>query len=183
MPLPPIAPNNTGRLFVDYSANGRAHTVQFRYATAGAPTTGFLEAVDDLFIVANALMPSNWTFIGWRYVAQGSIVSVPVPGAPTPFAGLITPKTGEAPAFYTLVGRTPGGRKLRATLLGAGYSPADENVSLADYRWQASENAQVAALIDAWEALPPVGVDGQTAAVYPYINLGYNVYWQKQVRS
>lgn len=181
--MAPLPPNSTGRVFVDYTANGREHTVQFRYSGAGAPDTSFLEGLDDVFIEMNPYMPSDWTFLGWRYVADGNVVSVDLPGGPTAFNGAGVPVVGEAPAFLSFIGRSLGGRRLRVYFLGTSASPADDGGDFADYRVDFTESPGLLDVVNAMTAAGVVAIDGGPPAWKNYANLGYNAYWQRKVRS
>ncbi len=180
--MPPLPVNNTGRVFVDYVANGRSHTGQFRYSGTGAPTEGFLESLDDIFLALNPLMPEDWAFTGWRYSAAGLDYSVPLAGAPTTFNGAASVSQGRAPAFYSIVGRSPEGKRARIYLLGAGFSPAESGGFLGNYRWTSAENGQVADVLNAVIASNIVAIDGLAPAWKNYFNLGYNAYWQGAIR-
>jgi hypothetical protein len=181
--MPSLPQNSTGRVLVDYLANGRNHTVQFRYAGGGAPDNTFLESVDDFLISCNPLMPSDWTFLRARQVWQGGTISTPLSFAPTPFAGIRTPQVYELPAFVSFIGRTTGGRRTRIYLLGAGFDPSESGGVGADYRIRAAENTSVAAAISTLSGSPVVGIDGLDPLWYSYVNAGYNAYWQRQARG
>lgn len=181
--MAPLPENNTGRLFIDYNANGRPHTLMLRYANAGAPTPLFLFDVDNWLQTLNPLMPTDWSFGSWRYSAQGTNFSVPLAGAPTAFQGIRTPRAYEGPAFITFVGRTLGGRRARVFLLGAGFDPSEAGGQAEDYRINAAEFAPAAVAIDALNNTGVVGIDGLEPAWYQYLNAGFNAYWQRKSRS
>lgn len=181
--MAPLPVNNTARFWVDYRANGRAHTLMARYNGSAEPDVSFVEGLDDWLIACNGLMPTDWQFIGWRYAVQGSDISVPYAGVPTTFAGIRTPAAYEAPAFISFIGRSPGGRRVRLYLLGAGFDPAEAGGQASDYRIYATENAAVDGAIDALIAWDPVAVDQQGANWKSYVNAGFNAYWQRTVRT
>lgn len=182
--MAPLPANNTSRLFIDYSANGREHTLMLRYPDdTSPPDSTVLEGIDDFLIACNPLMPTNWVFQGWRYSLEGSLVTLPLGGAPTTFAGTATAVTAEAPAYITFVGRSVLGRRARIFLLGAGFTPAQEQGTLSDYRLYRSENAAVDAAYIALEASLVQAIDDANIDWYNYANLGYNAYWQRAVRA
>lgn len=181
--MAPLPTNNTGRLVVKYSANGREHSIMFRYAGGGAPGVDFIERVDDFFIAANWVMPTDWTFIEWFYYEEGLNVSVPLSGAPTPFAGGLTPFQSSMPGFVSCIGRGTSGRRARLYLLGAAYSPAAAIGDTGDYRVYGSEESNIAALIFAATQLEVVTIFGDAVFWKDYVNLGFNAYWQRQGRG
>lgn len=185
MPLPPLVPANTCRLYVDYKANGREHTVQFRYGGiegAGPPPTAFLAGVSDFLNACEAFMPTDWQSLGARYSEVGSNVSLPI--TPLSFGpGVIGVWAGEAPAFVSFVGRSSGGRRTRVTLLGAGLAPGDEGGVTSDYRATVAESGAIATARTQLIAAGVQAVDGLPVTWYAYANLGYNAYWQRAVRS
>lgn len=183
--MAPLPVNATGRYWVDYLANGREHSVMFRYDGSeldGAPTTAFIAEVSDFLQAMEALMPLDWAILGARASAPGTTISLPVT-APAAVTGTWTVQAAEAPAFLTFVGRTSGGRRSRVTLLGTGVSPAGEGASYVDYRVLASELTTVATAIAQLEEGSFVGIDGLPITWYPYANSGYNAYWQREMRG
>lgn len=182
--MAPLPNNNTNVLYIDYAANGREHTAQFRYAgPAAPPSASFLEGIDDLLIECNPFMPTNWTFIGWRYRAVGTNFSIPITGSPTAFAGTGVANVTEAPGFIGVPGRSEGGRRNRFYLLGSSYTPVGEGSTAGDYRTNAAEDPLVGDLLAALSAADLVAIDGLQTNWKPYMNLGYNAYWQRAVRG
>lgn len=181
--MAPLEPNSTGRVFVEYIANGRGHTVSFRYTEDGPPPSGTLEAIDEFLIACNALMPEDWTFDSWRYQARGSDISLPLGGSPTPFDGLRTPRAYELPAFVSVIGRSTLGRRARIYLLGAGFDASEDGGLAANYRLTAAESAVVTAVVAAAASASPVAVDNSPVNWYNYLNVGYHSYWQRAARG
>lgn len=181
--MAPIAEDNTGRVFVDYKANGREHTVSFRYAGAGAPSAGFLTQVSGLMEDVNFAMPSDYTLIGASYASQGTNVRLPITVDGTGFAGAQGLNAGAAPAYLTAVGRSLEGRRWRAFWLGVTYNATLVGGVTTDYRVTAAENANVATLVADLTASDVVAIDAADISYYSYVNLGFNAHWQKAVRS
>jgi hypothetical protein len=181
--MAPLPSNNTGRLFVDYGANGHEHTVLFRYGGAGNPTVTFQDNLDNFLALMNPFMPTDWTFLGARVSPAGSNVSVPFAFVPTPFDGAVQMQAGEAPAFLSFVGRSGTGRRGRIYFLGCGISPANELGAHADYRLTGGESQSVAALLTQANVCDFLAVDGNEVIWNQYVNLGYHAYWQKRVRG
>lgn len=183
--MAPLPVNQTGRYWVDYIANGREHSVMFRYPgdeLDGAPTTAFIAAVSDFLQAMEPFMPTDWTITGARASAPGTAISLPV-DEPAAVTGVVVTNPGEGPSFITFVGRTSGGRRSRLTLLGAGTSPAQEQSNYVDYRLTAAENSTFATARAQLVEIGLVGIDELPVTWYTYANMGYNAYWQRQMRG
>ena len=183
--MAPLPKNNTAIYQVDYQANGRGHTVSFRYDDGGVPTApdiAFLAGVTVILNAAANYMPTNLSYIEARYIPSGASVSIPA-GLPLLLsAGIRSPNVGEAPAFLSVVGRSVGGRQARFFMLGQSFSPAEEGTYTSDYRITSSEDAGVAALVSALDISGVLAIDNDAPLWKVYMNLGYNAYWQKAVR-
>lgn len=192
MPLGPLPVTNTARYFVDYKANGVGHTMLFRYLApsgGGEPTSTFIARVATLFNDIKSLLPTDLTVSGARYAALGSTVSLPAT-APAAPAGTATPQAYQKPAYFSFVGRSRGGRRVRWTFLGAAYVSASA-AAANDYRVTSAENTAVATAvtnISGWCSLGGTdglyGIDGTANAIIkPYIDLGYSAYWTRTSRG
>jgi len=184
--MAPLPPNASGRLFVDYAANGQQHTVLFRYQDSGPiapPTSGFVESVDDVLTAMNTFMPSDWEFIGWRYSPVGTDYTVPLDGSPTAFNGAGGVNKGEVPAYVSWCGRAVENRRARITFLGASVSPAQEDTPYKDYRMTPADNAAVSTVLTALGSSFITAISMALPVWYPYANLGYNAYWQRKART
>jgi hypothetical protein len=184
--MAPLPDNNSGRYFVDYVANGREHTVMFRYpagALPNEPGIAFLESCREFLDEANAVMPSDYTLTGARYSASGTNFTVPLDtpvleGTPTG-----TPDLANAPAFWTFIGRTLGGRQSKVLLIGVAVDPNDGGTNEKNYRLTSAENGTVTTMVATLNASGQCAIDNLEPNWYPYVNLGYHAYWQKALRS
>lgn len=183
--MAPLPPESTSRYFVDYTANGRNHTAQFRYTSPedAAPGIPFQDAVDDFMQAIGSAMPTDYAILGYRFAETDSNVTNPVARTIATVSGIYTPHLSDAPAFLGFVGRTSGGRRVRMQLLGAGYDPSEIHGVADNYRVLASESSDFADMISALEAIGSKAIDGLTPSWKQYVNLGYNAYWQRQVRG
>lgn len=181
--MAPLPPENTGRVWVDYVAQGRQHSMQVRYGTPGAPGSDLLEALDDVLIALNPFMPEDWAFVDARYAVDGSTVSIPLVFTPTSFDGGQPVRLSSAPAFLSLVGRDTLGKRVRLYALGTSFGPDEEGGIATDYRLAITENVSAAALYSAVASSPFTTITGSDPAWKPYLNLGYNSYWQRKVRG
>lgn len=174
--------NNTGRVWMDYTANSNEHSMQFRYGGAGLPPPVFLSGLSDVLQAWDTFTPTDFQVNGWRYSVEGSTVSLPFNPGIVLTPGLWTPTPGFAPSYMTAVGRTNNGRRVRISLLGAGISAVGIDVDFGDYRITTAEDAGVLALYQQLISASIVGIDGAATNWYPYVNLGFNAYWQRESR-
>lgn len=181
--MAPLPANNTGRVKVKYVANGKTHVIAPRYAGTGAPTSGFLEGLDDVFIAANPFMPNDWAFVEWGYQEAGAAITVPLGGAPTAFAGTRVTKEWDKAAYGDVVGRDGLGRRVKLSLLGWAYAPDEDEPSGDGYRLYPSESVIVQPFLDAVQASEVVTITANTPVWKEYINIGYNAYWQRKLRA
>jgi len=186
MPLPPLDSNNTGRYWVDYTANGRAHTIMFRFPLpipGPGPGSTFLSDVVNFLEAIAPLMPTDFAVGDARYAPATSNISINTFAPVVTVAGTYTPEASDVPAFISFVGRSVQGYRTRLYLLGAGLDPSDGGADEANYRLTAGENATVDAAVAVLAGSEFVTVDGEGAVWKTYANLGYHAYWQKKVRS
>ena len=180
--MAPLPPESTGRIWIDYQANGFGHTVMFRYPGTGDPAPAVITGINGILTAMQPFMPTNWTLLGIRYAVAGSTVSNALNAAIITPTGAGTPKQGEAPAYLTILGRSAQGRRARIFFIGTSVSAADEGGVNGDYRTSATESSSVLALLTAAQNSGLVAVDGLQPVWKPYVNVGYNAYWQKRVR-
>lgn len=183
--MAPLPVNATGRLWVDYSANGRDHSTLFRFAAPGVdgfPTEEFLDGVEAVMNAMAAFMPTNYVVTGTRVSAPGSTISLPGPDLIVS-PGVGGPNASELPAFMSFGGRSPGGRRCRVSFLGVAASPVQEAGAWADYRVNASENETVSSIVTLLNGSPIVALDNLEPTWYSFANAGYNAYWQRKARG
>lgn len=183
--MAPLPNNNTPTYYVDYTANGRAHTAQFRYnepVDGPPPNAPFIARVATLFADLAPALPTDFAITGARYRAKGGDVSLAAsaPAPLTPPSG--TPSPGEAPAFLSFVGRSALGRRCRLYILGVTVSAASEGGIFGNYRISRGESTTFDAALTNIQGAGFVAVDGSPVVWYDYINIGYNAHWQKRAR-
>lgn len=185
MPVVALPPSNTPRYWVDYRANGADHALQLRYAggtSSPPPDSLFITLVAGWLSQLANLMPSDFEVIGARFAPAGTDVTLPCDAPTGVSTGAGSPAQAERAAFLTFVGRTALGRKVRVAVIGASASPASEGGAFANYRVTTAENVDVADAYAVLQSIATVGIDGSGVTWYPYVNCGYNAYWQKAVR-
>lgn len=183
--MAPLPDNNTGIYYVDYTANGRGHTAQFRYNNPSGPlppTTGMMGQVANFLNAIAPLMPTDFAITGARFQIEGANHTNPAAVPLLTVAGVYTPHASDVPAFISFIGRSSGGRRARVYMLGAGLDPADGVGNWNDYRLTSAENATIAAAVTVLNGAAIVAIDKVEPLWYEYANLGYHAYWQKAVR-
>lgn len=176
--MAPLPSNSTGVFFLDYTTEGRQHTLQIRFGTGSSA----LEAagVAEAFLTALGTNMYVMTVDGARVRDAGGSVTYPVTwGGPATF-GSGTEGLYATAQYVNFVGRSIGGRRCRLAVFGwkGIVDTGDDN-----FRFS-SAVGWVAAALAALEALPecPVSVDGDVVNWQQYANTGINAYWRNHIR-
>ena len=172
MPLPPLPANNTDRAWLKYTAQGIEHEIVFRFPS----TTPQADIITACTAFANSIKGNVLTsdaFTGLRHQDSGSSVSFPL--AWTSIAGTLsgTPDGDNRAKFESITGRSLAGYRARLTFFLPNMGDT------VGYRITAGHvlNTAVAAM-----TTPPVAIDGAAVVWNTYANVGYNAYWQRQLR-
>jgi hypothetical protein len=182
----PLPDNNTGRYFVDYLANGREHTVMFRYAAGAAPNApgiAFLESCRAFLEEMAAAMPTDYAMVAARYSASGTNFTIPLAAPIVEAAGAVTPNLSDAPSYWNFIGRTLGGRQVKLMMLGVGDDASEPNAQGKNYRLTTAERPTVAAAVGVLNSSGQVAIDNLEPTWYTYVNLGYHSYWTRKLRQ
>lgn len=179
MPLAPLPPSNTARLFVSYSAYGSyRHTVQLR------PLTGFtIEDTREWFIdwlTANAALFATTTVFDEASVAViNSDVRNPVTWEEISGTGVAPADTVRDTRMISFPGRESSGRKSRLSFYGHVFGPDT------DYRVLQGDSLVAAAAITGLNSLlaRAAGMTGGKLSFKPYLNIRNNAYWQTAIRN
>jgi len=178
--MAPVNPNNTARLWVDYTDGIHQHTLMWRVNGAIASIAAAKTAVHD-FLTALSPVLFELTITGARAAAAGSDVS-----NPSLWTGDASYGTGAATAINAPVeiryeGRSLGGRRGSAHLYGykvgvpgtfrIGITPASE----LDDALVVLQAATVAGTM--------VAIDNGAMNWHTYVNIQYNSYWERKARS
>jgi hypothetical protein len=114
---------------------------------------------------------------GIRTQLANTNFSLPGPFTPVPGAGSTNLAETDAPRFFSIVGRTTGGRRVRYFVYNSFVAPGD------DYR---VDNPGTTPLIDLITFLNTnefiCGIDNLPQSVNNYLNVGYNAYFQRKQR-
>lgn len=172
MPLPPLPENNTDRAWLKYTCMGTSHEVVFRFPSS-TTQANIITAVTAFANSIKVAMPTTDSFTGLRHQDSGSNLSFPL--AWTSIAGTYANAVtaDEEAKYYSITGRSLNGYRCRITF----FTPAP--LDSAGYRTASGSNLQtaVAAMTTA-----PVAIDGAAVVWNTYTNIGYNSYWQRQLR-
>lgn len=177
MPLTPLPPSNTARLFVDYISVGDRHTVVFRPQT-GVSQVAFVAYIHDLLVQNVALFFTTTIFDGARWADAGSDVTNPQLWESISGTGAGTPAEWQSTAFVSFVGRSSDGRRTKHSFFG--HIEAAQN----DYRIVQGETPRIDAFVaDLSNVNGLIGTISGLKPIYKtYANFGYNAYWQRALR-
>lgn len=191
--MPPLPANSTNRLFVDYltgnETGSQQHTTSVRYNPVTLDVGDVQEAfLDVLQGIGAALFRTGWRVVGTRVQAAGSDISLPVTTIVS-LAGF----TGTASPTYT-----PRLEAVEMTFQGrSSVSGRSVDFSLytavidvgPNFRYASGDVAApwVATALAALRAGTTAGafqaISGDAPIWYDYVNLNYNSYWERRLRT
>ena len=172
-----LSPDNTARLYVDYTATGKEHTVIFRPQT-GVTIEQLRDWVHDWLTDNAALFATTTVFHDARHSLQNSNVTNPISWTAVVGTSDVPADVDRAPRFGSFVGRSAQGHRVKFGIYGIAF------VDDASYRWNAAESAGVTnAVADLNDLQAKLGtITGSKAVWKQYMNTGYNAYWQRKAR-
>jgi hypothetical protein len=126
---------------------------------------------------------NDFTVLGASYIEAGTTFAIPHE-APLFAAGTGSPGAGDAPRFYSFVGRTLASQPAIVYVYGALQDPGDNSdASAADYRIAGAELGALGSGIDELQATAPItGADGIAVIWHRYVNVAYSAYYQRKAR-
>jgi hypothetical protein len=172
--MAPLAPSNTPRFKALYTQLGVQHELQIR-SSASPAVVGTM--YDGLFTVLTGAIASL-SIDEVQFAPTGSDIFNPVTtGIEGNTYGIGGHPASDAATFWSLIGRTPGGRRVRLFFYGMGGMGAD-------YRYAAGENATADSLVATVQAFGAdvEGIDGLTPTWKTYVNAGVNAHLQRSLR-
>lgn len=177
MPLPPVPPENTQRLYVQQKGAHGEHILQMRFGLGVGVDAMVARARAICQAMAPLVVPAT-SFYGALHSASGTNLRFPVAwGAAIAGTSGETFSQFEWPQFVSFTGRSLQGYRCRITCPGyAGVMPET-------YRLQ-STNTIVAAVLAQLRATAPelVAVNGGPVLWNNYANLGVNAHFQREAR-
>lgn len=166
--------SNTARFRFHYTTVGENHTVQFRSASSPAVMGILFQQL--LTALGASIFVVTVNTVDWA--PSGSDIFNPVTtGIEGTSYGVGAGATFNAPWAVTFVGRTSGGRRVRAAIFGM-------STIAGNYRFAPGESAQVDAAINVLQGAGSniVGIDGVVPVWYDYANVQVNDHWVKIIR-
>lgn len=190
--MAPLPPNNSSRLFIDYTSQSRGHTVALRYE--GTQTTpNLINAFNIVAVAMSSIMVATDSVTGARYQNAGTNFSISLPVTPVAgansLAGNLWVEDPES-AQISLVGRdNVSGRRVRWLF----FTPYNFGGSWpVDNRYQDGENTNVDDFRFIWEDIvagsgtmpfPLVSIANNPVVLYDYVNICKNGYWERTQRG
>jgi len=187
--MPNFASNFTARYKLHYSALGHNHTMLWRIQR-GTGSTGLalmVSKVQQFLDTLTASRTTDWTEISAEYCPEDSSIFVPasLPGSAAGTATIPAQPISQGIASISFVGRSSAGQKARMFLYGTLFTPELGTAVEDDFRISTGESGTISsAVAELNSGSPPiVASDDNDVSWYPYVNLKYNDYWLRQVRS
>lgn len=179
MPLDPLPPNNTDRLFIDYNYITNSHSFYVRYdgpsvlSDAVQTVENFLAAIEDV-------LDDSWVVTGARVQAAGTNFTIPTtpPLSPTPGGGTVPNWQYPRALFFGCRDFTEG-RKGGFFIYGA------TTANSGNFRYEAGE---IAALDNGIAALGGTAgfsfqsIGGHAVDWRTYVNVQWNSFHERNQR-
>jgi hypothetical protein len=176
-----LDPTNTYRTVIHYNDGLKPHVFMIRSDTeeaANAAPMGF----SALIAAHAALFPLNWAIESAEVYRVHEHYSTAVPITLTHGTSEVAVTGFTEPRFYSLIGRSSGGRRVRSYIYGIIIGAQDNN-----YRFTPGDNTYLDAFRVDWLNflfdLPSCAIDGNLVVWKSYLNTGFNAYWQRKVRG
>lgn len=185
--MAPLPPNSTTVLFIDYTTGRNEHTFQVR--PAAGQTNDDIDGAVRAFLDALAfLLPNEWRVTGVRRRAAQSNITLPWSLTTTEaFIGSNTQSDlaeVEEPKEFVWVGRgQTSGRRVELSLYGI-LKPTP--VAYRHFRGEVNQqyvDDTLAVLQPEFGDSPFVTIAGDSPLWYPYVNINYNSYWEREQRG
>ena len=175
-----IPTTNTVRLVLNYEGVMGQRSLLFRFPPTTLPGDA-IAAVDGFTDAVKGLWHESVTVTGGDYYPAGSAFSQPVTLAARQGTNTNTFNPSEYPRFMSVVGRDFAGTRVRYTLYGVPNVPVQS-----DYRLTQAEGGVFYGFRTALGTMVNTGdlitVQGSSPILNPYVNTGYNAYYQRKAR-
>lgn len=184
-----FAPNFTPRYVLTYSVLGHVHRNLWRIARGAGPAE-INALVLKLAAFYNAFSSSrftDWTALSATFTPEDSDISVPtaIPAIAAGTAPIPTNSKSEGILSTCFLGRSNLGQKARVFVYGLAVSPEVAGAAQDDFRLTTSESAAISSAVTVLNNGSPnlVASDNSIVGWYSYVDLKYNDYWLRKVRS
>jgi len=188
--MAPLPANSTNRLFIDYvtgdQATSQEHTLGMRYASTATPQEAQESVAEFLSGVGAGTFKTGWRVLRARFQLAGGNVTLPVNLITTlgSFQGTSSGSLSSSSEAreWRWVGRSyPDGRRSGVSLYGLTATfPENFRYPLggASPPWIANSIGALLVAEPQW-----LGIGGDPILWYEYVNVQYNSYWERRLRS
>jgi len=178
MPLTPLPPDNTPRMYVKYTSAHVQHEMVVRLGTAETSS----DAVTRYNAAKTALLAQITTtdsLLGADFSAAGSNIRFPL--AVTGGTGTMsyTPGIGDEPIYVSATGRSLDGRKVRIGLFNPSFKPSTYGYRITGL---SGPGANLWSLLTG-ASLDARSISGGAVQWNNYLNIGLNDHWVGEERS
>lgn len=178
MPLSPLPPENTPRLFIKYTTRGIGHIMVVRLPIGGTSA----DAVARYNAALTALrgqLPTTDSVLGADFSAAGSNVRFPLAVSGGVGTSSYTASDKDRPIQVTATGRSLDGRKVRIGMFSPAYRPDTYGYRITGL---SGPGAGIWSLLTG-SSLDARSISGGTVQWNNYINIGLNDHWVADARS
>ncbi len=175
--MAPLPVTNTRRYFLDYHTDVAAHTVMVR--TTGSVDEATFSSVFGNFLTQLAPILNLITVDGLRVAVAGSNVTNPAVWSGGASYGTGTEQGFLTPRELCFLGRSSDGRRARLFVFGyKGATPVD-------FRIESSGSPEISNAYGILNANPGIfiSISGLATVKYPYVDVNFNSYWERQRRG
>jgi len=178
MPLPPLPPETTPRLYIKYTSMGNGHTVTVRL-----PLTGTAEDAAARFNAVKAdlaaFLPTVDAVNGADFSAAGTNIRFPLAVTGVQGTAEYFPNIHQEALEVTVTGRSLDGRKARIGFFSPSFPPAQLGYRISGIT---GPGAGIWGILTG-DDLDARSISGGDVVWNNYVNIGYNDHWVSEERS
>lgn len=181
------APHYTPRYRMRYRVLGQVHTATIRFPRGSTTVSSEGAAFfTDLLDVFGLRLMSDFSILGADVALTDS--NVFLPAANLPVLNDTSAAAGDEsykPVYVSFVGRSIAGHRAVMFLYGLAFSPNSAENTANDYRIQSTEDNAVLQAVSVFNGVTGIDLvanDNNDVVWYPYVNVGFNAYYQKKAR-
>lgn len=138
--MAPLPASNTGRVYIDYTVGGEEHTVTSRFLSISSSAALCLAGWAEIFAFLSPNMFAI-TSVSSRFSVINSDVTNPITWPGSLGYGADQPPVGQEMKFFSMVGKSQDGRRVRYELFGSKQAipsswrlPVGSNLDMDDAR-------------------------------------------------
>lgn len=174
--MAPLPVNSTPRIWLRYNNGHNEHEMMIRVAD-GTNLAAMIAVANDLGASLATFCAPTGGFLGARYSNTGSIVSNPL--AVTPVggsAGTTADDDKQRCVYFSIVGRDELDRRVKYSVYAFSLYAATV------FRQSIASSTPISDFVETLSGNDVVTIAGNPVEYNAYFNIGFNSYWQKQVR-